>query len=263
MSDLIRVDRHETFRVVTLNRPDRMNALTAELIGEVVAALSDAESDPTCRALVLTGSGRAFCAGADLAGIDPSADLGETLDRGWNVLARKIHALAMPSIAAVNGFAAGAGANIALGCDIVLAGKSASFIQAFSKIGLVPDAGGTYHLPRLVGEARARALAMLAEPVTAERAEAIGMIYKSVDDADLMPQALALATRLASLPTQALLATRRLLAASNVNTFNAQLDLERDTQRTAGQSPDFQEGVEAFLEKRSPIFNKPIKSQGG
>eukprot|EP01037_Dinobryon_pediforme_P012019 gene12019-12109_t len=241
MSDLIRVDRHDGFRVVTLNRAERMNALTAELVLELVAALSDAETDASVRALVLTGAGRAFCAGADLAGISPGRDLGDTLDRGWNVLARKIHTLAIPTIAAVNGFAAGAGANIALGCDIVLAARSASFIQAFSKIGLVPDAGGSYHLPRLVGEGRARALAMLAEPVLAERAEAMGMIYKAVDDVELIPEALALAARLAVLPTQALLLTRGLFAQSNTNSFDAQLDLERDTQRGAGFAPDFDE----------------------
>lgn len=255
MSDLIRVDSHDGFSVVTLNRPDRMNALTAGLIAELVAALTEADADPTCRALILTGSGKAFCAGADLAGI--GTDLGEALDRGWNVLARRIHTLSMPSIAAVNGFAAGAGANIALGCDIVLAAKSASFIQAFSKIGLVPDAGGTYHLPRLVGEGRARALAMLAEPVPADRAEAIGMIYKAVDDADLMPQALALARKLAALPTQALVQTRALFSLSATNSFDAQLNLERDTQRLAGHTENFREGIQAFLEKRPAVFNKP------
>jgi 2-(1,2-epoxy-1,2-dihydrophenyl)acetyl-CoA isomerase len=246
MSDLICVETHDNFRVVTINRADRMNALTTDLITELVEALTNAEADQTCRALVLTGTGRAFCAGADLASISPGSDLGETLDRGWNVLARKIHTLAMPTIAAVNGVAAGAGANIALGCDIVLASKSASFIQAFSKIGLVPDAGGSYHLPRLVGEARARALTMLAEPVTADRAEAIGMIYKSLEDTDLMPQALALAAKLAALPTQALLKTRTLLAQSHQNSFTAQLNLERDAQRTAGQTENFKEGVKAF-----------------
>lgn len=254
MSDLIRMTVHDGFRVVALNRADRMNALTGDLIGELVQTLADAAADTACRAIILTGTGRAFCAGADLAGITPGRDLGETLERGWNILARKLHTLPVPTIAAVNGFAAGAGANIALGCDIVLAAHSAQFIQAFSKIGLIPDAGGTYHLPRLVGDARARAVAMLAEPVDAIRAEAIGMIYKAVDDAELMPQAFALAARLAAMPTQALLLTRRAFAASATNSFDAQLDIERDLQREAGFTLDFQEGVAAFLEKRPPVF---------
>lgn len=254
MSDLIQTVVHDGFRVVTLNRADRMNALTSELISDLVRTLGEAEADNTCRALVLTGTGRAFCAGADLAGITPGRDLGDTLDRGWNVLARKLHTLSMPTIAAVNGFAAGAGANVALGCDIVLAANSANFIQAFSKIGLIPDAGGTYHLLRLVGDARARAMAMLAEPVSAERAEAIGLIYKALDDAELMPQALATAARLARMPTQALLLTRRAFAASATSSFDEQLDIERDLQREAGFTPDFAEGVAAFLEKRAPVF---------
>ncbi len=250
----LRIDRRAGYRVVAMNRPEKMNALTHALILELIAALEDAEADPECRALVLTGSGRAFCAGADLAGITPDADLGEDIERSWNPLARKIHTLRMPTIAAVNGVAAGAGANLALGCDIVLAARSARFIQAFSKIGLIPDAGGTYHLPRLVGEARARALAMLAEPINAERAEVIGMIWRAVDDDLLAEEADILAARLAALPTQALLLTRRALSDSNTNSFDEQLDRERDLQREAGQTPDFREGVEAFVEKRRPIF---------
>jgi 2-(1,2-epoxy-1,2-dihydrophenyl)acetyl-CoA isomerase len=255
MSELIQVQIHAGFRVIALNRPDKMNALTAALIEDLIAAMDEAEADPACRALVLTGSGRAFCAGADLAGIAPGVDLGATIEISWNPLARKLNALRMPSIAAVGGVAAGAGANLALGCDIVLAGRSASFIQAFSKIGLIPDAGGTWHLPRLVGAGRARALAMLAEPVSAERAEAIGMIYRAVDDATLMPEAEALAARLAAMPTQALLLTREVFAASSSNTLDQQLGLERDLQRRAGYTPDFTEGVAAFLEKRKPVFS--------
>lgn len=254
MTDLIRVEHRAGYRIVSLNRADKMNALTPELIGGIIAALDDAETDLDCRALVLTGTGRAFCAGADLADISPGVDLGAAIDRSWNPLARRFQSLRMPSISAVNGIAAGAGANLALGCDIVLAAKSASFIQAFSKIGLIPDAGGTYHLPRLVGEGRARALAMLAEPVPAERAEAMGMIWRAIDDDRLMAEAEALAAKLAKLPTQALLLTRQAFAASNTNSFDAQLDLERDLQRQAGTTPDFQEGVHAFLEKRAPVF---------
>jgi 2-(1,2-epoxy-1,2-dihydrophenyl)acetyl-CoA isomerase len=254
MTDLIRVETRPGYRIIALNRADKMNAITPELIAGIIAALDEAEADPACRALVLTGTGRAFCAGADLSGIAPNGDLGAAIDRGWNPMARRFHTLRMPSVAAVNGVAAGAGANLALGCDIVVAAKSASFIQAFAKIGLIPDAGGTYHLPRLVGEGRARALAMLAEPVSAERAEAMGMIWRAIDDDQLLPEAEKLAARLAQLPTQALLLTRRAYAASNTNSFDTQLDLERDLQRVAGHTPDFQEGVRAFLEKRPPVF---------
>jgi 2-(1,2-epoxy-1,2-dihydrophenyl)acetyl-CoA isomerase len=254
MSELIRVETHPGYRLVALDRADKMNALTPELIDGLIAALDAAEADPDCRALLLTGTGRAFCAGADLAGIAPGRDLGAAIERSWNPLARRFHDLRMPSLAAVNGVAAGAGANLALGCDIVIAGASASFIQAFSKIGLIPDAGGTYHLPRLVGEGRARALAMLAEPVAAERAEAMGMIFRAVPDDRLMAEAHGLAARLAALPTQALLLTRQAFAASNTNSFATQLDLERDLQRQAGFTPDFQEGVAAFLDKRKPVF---------
>lgn len=254
MSQLIKVEVRPGYRVIALHRPDKMNALTPELIAELLAALTVAETAEDCRCVVLTGSGRAFCAGADLSGIAPDGDLGNAIDRSWNPLARKLHTLAVPIVAAVGGVAAGAGANLALGCDIVLAGRSAVFIQAFSKIGLIPDAGGTHTLPRLVGHGRARALAMLAEPVAADRAEAIGMIYRAVDDATLMDEAHALAARLAAMPTQALILTRRAYAESGTNSFDAQLDLERDLQRQAGHTPDFAEGVAAFLAKRPPVF---------
>lgn len=254
MNEVVRVEARQNYRVVALNRPEKMNALSPDLIQAIIVALDEAEADTSCRALMLTGTGRAFCAGADLAGLAPDGDLGAAIDCSWNPLARKFHSLRMPTVAAVNGVAAGAGANLALGCDIVVAGRSATFIQAFSKIGLIPDAGGTYHLPRLVGEGRARALAMLAEPVTADRAEAIGMIWHAVDDSELMDDAHALAARLASLPTQALILTRKAYAASAGNSFDAQLNVERDLQRIAGYTPDFQEGVRAFLEKRAPVF---------
>lgn len=254
MSEFVRVAIKPGYRIITLDRPDKMNALTPAAIEALIAALGDAEHAEGCRAIVLTGSGRAFCAGADLSGSGPGRDLGAAIERSWNPLARKLHRLAVPIVAAVNGVAAGAGANIALGCDIVLAARSASFIQAFSKIGLIPDAGGTFLLPRLVGEGRARAFAMLAEPVTADRAEAIGMIYRAVDDDSLMAEAEVLAARLAMLPTQSLLLTREAFAASAAQGFDAQLDLERDLQRRAGFTPDFQEGVRAFQEKRRPVF---------
>jgi 2-(1,2-epoxy-1,2-dihydrophenyl)acetyl-CoA isomerase len=240
--------------VLTLDRPDKMNALNRPLLRALIAGLADAASDASCRALLLTATGRGFCAGADLDGVTDGADLGEAIDQTWTPLARALHNLPMPTVCAVNGIAAGAGANLALGCDIVLAARSARFIQAFSKIGLIPDAGGTFHLPRLVGEGRARALAMLAEPVEADRAEAWGMIWRAVDDAELMGEAEKLAAYLAAQPTQALVLTRRALAASAGHDFDAQLEVERELQRECGRTPDFREGVRAFLEKRMPSF---------
>jgi 2-(1,2-epoxy-1,2-dihydrophenyl)acetyl-CoA isomerase len=254
VSDIIRTERRAGYRVISLNRPERMNALGADLIAALIGELDLAEADSACRALVLTGTGRAFCAGADLAGISPGADLGSAIERSWNPMARRFQALRMPSVAAVNGVAAGAGANLALGCDIVVAAASARFIQAFSKIGLIPDAGGTHILPRLVGYGRARALAMLAEPVSAAEAASMGMIWRVFDDGALLDEACAIAERLAAMPTQALVLTRQAFAAGAANSFDAQLDVERDLQRIAGNTPDFQEGVRAFLEKRPPVF---------
>lgn len=254
MEATIRVESREGYRIVSLNRPDKMNALDTATLQALIGALTDAEADETCRALILTGTGKAFCAGADLSSSGLGRDLGDAIERTWNPLARKLHGLRMPTVCAVNGVAAGAGANFALGCDVVIAGRSARFIQAFSKIGLIPDCGGTHILPRLVGEGRARALAMLAEPVEAEQAERWGMIWRAVDDDGLMAEAERLAAKLAVLPTQALVLTRRAFAASAANGFDAQLDVERDTQREAGRTPDFAEGVRAFMEKRPPVF---------
>jgi 2-(1,2-epoxy-1,2-dihydrophenyl)acetyl-CoA isomerase len=251
----ILVETHPRYRLVTLNRPARLNALTVEMADALMAALDAAEADASCRALLLTGAGRAFCAGQDLtavAGMAP-ADIGHLLDH-YNPLVKKLRALAMPVICAVNGVAAGAGANLALACDIVLAAQGASFVQAFARIGLVPDCGGTWFLPRLVGSARARALAMLAEPLPAATAVEWGMIWQVVEDDRLMTEAHALTARLASEATHGLALTKRALDAAEANDFDQQLDLERDLQAAAGASPDHAEGVRAFLEKRPPVF---------
>jgi len=246
---------------LTLNRPERLNAFNAALIEGLSSALKRAAEDKECRAVLITGAGRGFCAGADLANRafapgETRPDLGEALEKGLNPIIRGIRNLPKPVVCAVNGPAAGAGANIALSCDIVLAAKSAQFLQAFARIGLIPDAGGTFVLPRLIGDARARALMMLAEPISAERAEAIGMIYRAFDDQDLMGEAHTIAERLAAGPTHALGLMKRALAASPTNTLDAQLDLERDLQREAGRSDDYLEGVRAFLDKRPVNFQR-------
>jgi 2-(1,2-epoxy-1,2-dihydrophenyl)acetyl-CoA isomerase len=202
--------------------------------------------------VLLTGAGRGFCAGQDLS--DISGDLGSVIEDFYNPLVRRIRTLNKPVVCAVNGTAAGAGANIALSCDIVLAARSAKFIQSFAKIGLVPDSGGTYFLPRLIGEARARALAMLAEPISAETAASFGMIWRAVDDDKLASEAEALTAHLAAQPTQGLALIKQALAQSATNSLDAQLDLERDLQRRAGATPDYTEGVNAFIAKRPPKF---------
>ncbi len=251
----ILVQSHAFYRLITLDRPERLNALTVEMADALVAALAEAEADPTCRAVLLTGAGRGFCAGQDLtaiAGMAP-AEIGDLLDH-YNKLIRKLRALPLPVVCAVNGIAAGAGANLALACDIVLAARSASFVQAFTRIGLIPDCGGTWCLPRLVGPARARALAMLAEPLPAATAAEWGMIWQAVDDDRLMPEAHALAARLAGGATAGLGLTKRALDASEANEFDRQLDLERDLQAEAAGTQDHAEGVRAFLEKRPPVF---------
>jgi 2-(1,2-epoxy-1,2-dihydrophenyl)acetyl-CoA isomerase len=257
-NDLILTDMREGYRVITLNRPDRLNSFNEAMHEALMLALLGAEADPECRALVLTGAGRGFCAGQDLSDrvFSPGQvpDLSSTLERLYNPLVRKLRALQMPVICAVNGVAAGAGANIALACDIVLAARSAKFIQAFAKLGLVPDSGGTWFLPRLVGPARARALTLLAEPVAAEQAEAWGMIWKAVDDASLTDEAHRLAAHFSTQPTVGLGLIKSALDAAETNDLDAQLDLERDCQGQAGRTPDYMEGVTAFFEKRQPKF---------
>ncbi|MBL8673199.1 MAG: 2-(1,2-epoxy-1,2-dihydrophenyl)acetyl-CoA isomerase [Alphaproteobacteria bacterium] len=242
---------------ITLNRPDKLNAFNAAMHGALRAALDDA-ARTGARAVLLTGAGRGFSAGQDLSdrtfASGEAPDLGTTLDTLYNPLVRQIRALPCPVVCAVNGVAAGAGANVALACDIVLAARSAKFIQAFAKIGLVPDSGGTFSLPRLVGEARAKGLALLAEPLPAETAAAWGLIWKAIDDDKLMAEARALAAQLAAGPTKGLALTKRAIQAAAVNDIDRQLDLERDLQREAGRSADYREGVQAFLEKRVPRF---------
>jgi 2-(1,2-epoxy-1,2-dihydrophenyl)acetyl-CoA isomerase len=244
----IRLELTEGVATITLNRPDKLNAINEPMQAELAGALDRIEGDAAIRALLLTGAGRAFSAGQDLTDRvmgegEAPPDLGDTLDRLHNPLIRRLRRLERPIVCAVNGVAAGAGANLALACDLVLAARSAKFIQAFCRLGLVPDAGGTYVLPRLVGE-----------PLTAEQAAAWGLIWRVVDDEQLMPEAKALARRLATQPTRGLGLIKRALNASAANTLGEQLDLERDLQREAGRTRDYREGVRAFLEKRSPRF---------
>ena len=244
---------------VTLNRPEKLNALNPEMHGLLRAALERATDESEIRALLLTGAGRGFCSGQDLADRDVSAgaapiDLSVWLGDHYNPLVRRLRALPKPIVCAVNGVAAGAGANIALACDLVIAARSATFVQAFARLGLVPDAGGTYFLPRLVGTARAMALALLAEPLSAERAEEWGLIWKVVDDPRLAEESLKLARTLANGPTRGYGLAKKAIYASSGNSLDAQLDLERDLQREAGFTEDYREGVTAFKEKRKPQF---------
>ena len=243
---------------ITFNRPDKLNALNADVGAGLAAALARAQTDDGVRVVVLTGAGRAFCSGQELGpevyrADGPQPDIGAVVAR-YNPLIEAMRGLPKPIIGAVNGIAAGAGASLALACDIVLARKSASFLQAFGRIGLVPDCGSTFVLPRLVGEARARAHAMLAEPITAETAEAWGMIWKAVDDDRFEAEVAALATRLAAAPTYGLGLQKRAFNAALGNGLADQLALERDLQAMAGASPDYAEGVSAFLAKRKPAF---------
>src|SRR5882757_580208 len=221
VSDLVLTVVRDGYRVLTLNRPDRLNSFSAEMHTALMAALTAAEDDKSCRALILTGAGRGFCAGQDLSdGVftpGETPDLSVTIQKYYNPLVRKLRNIPIPVVCAVNGMAAGAGANVAFACDIVIAARSAKFIQAFAKLGLVPDAGGTWILPRLVGTARARALALLAEPVPADQAEAWGMIWKAVDDAGLMAEAHRLATHFATQPTAGLALIKKALDASETN----------------------------------------------
>jgi 2-(1,2-epoxy-1,2-dihydrophenyl)acetyl-CoA isomerase len=253
------VSQHAAVLTITLNRPEKLNALNPEMHRKLRAALERAADEAEIRAVLVTGAGRAFCTGQDLAerNVAPGAapiDLAESLSSNYNPLVRRMRALPKPIVCAVNGVAAGAGANLALACDIVLAARSASFIESFAKLGLVPDSGGTYFLPRFVGAARAMGLAMLGEKLSAEDAERWGLIWKAVDDDRLLDEASALARKLASGPTRGYGLVKKAMHASSGNSLDAQLDLERDLQREAGFSADYREGVAAFMEKREPRF---------
>ncbi len=247
---------------ITLNRPDRLNAITAAMLAELKEAIARAAASKDARCLLLTGAGRAFCAGQDLSDRTVSGDaknsappdLSKSLSEGYNPFILSLIELPMPTICAVNGVAAGAGANIALACDIVLAARSAKFLQAFAKIGLIPDSGGSYFLPRLLGLPRARALALLAEPIGAEQAEEWGMIWKAVDDDTLMLEATTMAGKLAKGPTLGLALTKKAMLASYDNSLTEHLALEADYQGQAGRSEDYAEGIASFMEKRDPVF---------
>jgi 2-(1,2-epoxy-1,2-dihydrophenyl)acetyl-CoA isomerase len=243
---------------ITLNRPDRLNAFNPGMHQELRKALERALDEAAVRAVLLTGAGRGFCAGQDLSersvAADTPIDLSVSLGSNYNPLVRRLRELPKPIVCAVNGVAAGAGANIALACDLVIAARSASFVQSFSRLGLVPDSGGTWFLPRLLGPARAMGLALLGDKLTAEQAETWGLIWKVVDDASLLEEATSLSKTLAAGPTKGYGLIKKAFNASWGNSLDAQLDLERDLQREAGLTQDYREGVAAFMQKRKPDY---------
>jgi 2-(1,2-epoxy-1,2-dihydrophenyl)acetyl-CoA isomerase len=255
----IQLDLADGVATLTLNRPKSLNSSNAEMFTEIHAALKQVKDNPSIRCLLLTGAGRGFCAGQDLSdrNVAPGEqmpDLGASVEKNYNPLIRTLKGLAMPVVCAVNGVAAGAGANIALACDLVFAARSASFIESFCKLGLIPDSGGTWHLPRLIGHARAMGLTLLGDKLSAEQAEQWGLIWKCVDDEKLLEEATNVARHLATQPTFGLSMIKRAINASYANTLDEQLDLERDFMRLGGRSEDYREGVKAFMEKRPPQF---------
>jgi 2-(1,2-epoxy-1,2-dihydrophenyl)acetyl-CoA isomerase len=258
-SDTLLFERADGIARITLNRPDKLNSFNVEMHEALRDALVQVQADKSLRVLVLTGAGRAFCAGQDLSdrAVAPggaAVDLGASIDKYYGPLVLALRALPMPVICAVNGVAAGAGANLPLACDIVLAARSASFVEVFCKLGLIPDTGGTYFLPRLLGSARATALAMLGDKLSAEQAAAWGLIWQCVDDDQLAAETDKLARHFAQAPTLGLARTKQALQASGLNTLEAQLNLERDFMRELGHSADYREGVAAFMAKRTPRF---------
>jgi len=256
---LVLLDRAGGVATVMLNRPKLRNALDAAMHARLSEVLDTVEADESIRAVVLTGAGSGFCAGQDLnerrrSEGEPPPDLGHSLQERYNPLILRLVRLHVPTIAAVNGVAAGAGCGLALACDVVLAANSAKFAFSFAKIGLIPDSGATYFLPRLVGRARAIGLALTGEPVGAKAAERIGLIWKAVDDEKLMDEALSLARRFAAGPALALARIKQALLASAKNSLDAQLDLESHIQSELGKSDDYAEAMRAFFEKRTPVF---------
>jgi 2-(1,2-epoxy-1,2-dihydrophenyl)acetyl-CoA isomerase len=252
---LVLIETTGAVRKLTLNRPASLNSFTSAMHRELRSALDAAASDASVRCLVITGAGRGFCAGQDLNDSEVGTNVGQVVERIYKPLALRIASMPVPVIAMVNGVAAGAGANFALGCDMVIAAKSASFIQAFSKIGLIPDCGGTWLLPRLVGRAKAIGLALTGDKLSAEAAERMGLIWAAIDDAALQDQTMALAQRLAAMPVKALAATRRTIDESIMVDYASALSLEARVQNEMGAQADFREGVAAFLEKRAAKFS--------
>lgn len=252
----IKFEIKDKVAVITLDRPEKFNSFIREMALALQEKLKQCAEDASIRAILLTGSGKAFCAGQDLGeAIDPNGpELSKIVSEHYNPIIELIRSIEKPVVCAVNGVAAGAGANIALSCDITLAAESSSFIQAFSKIGLIPDSGGTFFLPRIIGMQKATALMMLGDKVSAKEAEEMGMIYKAVGDDELEESALKLASKLANMPTKGLGLTKRALNKSYSNDLTTQLQLEDELQTLAGNSYDYNEGVNAFLEKRKPVF---------